>query len=59
MDLVDGVKIAKIAKVREKISDGEQEFDNVEDALKENNSSETAEEALEDGISEENTSEDE
>ncbi len=59
MDLVDGVKIAKIAKVREKISDGEQEFDNVEDALKENNSSGTAEEALEDGISEENTSEDE
>nr|WP_304956085.1 DNA gyrase subunit A [uncultured Acetatifactor sp.] len=59
MDLEDGVKIAKIAKVREKISDGEQEFDNVEDALKENNSSETAEEALEDGISEENTSEDE
>ena len=59
MDLVDGVKIAKIAKVREKISDGEQEFDNVEEALKENNSSETAEEALEDGISEENTSEDE
>ena len=33
MDLEDGVKIAKIAKVREKISDGEQEFDNLEEAM--------------------------
>ncbi len=35
MDLEDGVRIAKIAKVREKISDGEQEFDNLEDAMEE------------------------
>ncbi len=33
MDLEDGVKIAKIAKVREKVSNGEQEFDNLEDAM--------------------------
>ena len=33
MDLEDGIKIAKIAKVREKISNGEQEFDNLEDAI--------------------------
>ena len=28
----DKIKVAKIAKVREKVSDGEQEFDNPEDA---------------------------
>ena len=33
MDLEEGVRIAKIAKVRERISDGEQEFDNLEDAM--------------------------
>ena len=33
MDLEDGVRIAKIAKVREKISDGEQEFDELEDVV--------------------------
>lgn len=33
IDLDDGVKVAKIAKVREKISDGEQEYDNIEDAM--------------------------
>ena len=32
MNLKEGVKIAQIAKVREKISDGNQEFDNIEDA---------------------------
>lgn len=32
MNLSEGVTIAQIAKVREKISDGNQEFDNVEDA---------------------------
>ena len=32
MNLDDGVKIAKIAKVREKLSDGDQEFETVEDA---------------------------
>ena len=31
MDLEEGVKIAKIAKVREKVSDGEQELDNGEE----------------------------
>ncbi len=33
MNLDEGVKIAQIAKVRERISNGEQEFDNVEDAM--------------------------
>ena len=33
MDLEEGVKIARIAKVREKVSNGEQEFDNLEDAM--------------------------
>ena len=33
MDLEEGIRIAKIAKVRERISDGEQEFDNPEDAM--------------------------
>ena len=33
IDMEEGVKIAKIAKVREKVSDGEQEFDNPEDAM--------------------------
>ena len=32
MNLSDGVKIAKIAKVREKLSDGDQEFESIEDA---------------------------
>ncbi len=32
MNLDEGVKIAKIAKVREKLSDGDQEFETVEDA---------------------------
>jgi len=33
INLSDGVKVAKIAKVREKVSDGKQEFSNVEDAM--------------------------
>ncbi len=33
INLDKGVKVAKIAKVREKISNGDQEFDNVEDAM--------------------------
>ena len=33
MDLEEGVKIAGIAKVREKLYNGEQEFDNLEDAM--------------------------
>ena len=28
-----GIKVAQIAKVREKVSNGDQEFDNLEDAL--------------------------
>ena len=33
LDLEKGVKVAKIAKVGEKVSNGDQEFDNVDDAL--------------------------
>ena len=33
INLGTGIKVAQIAKVREKISNGEQEFDNIEDAL--------------------------
>ena len=32
MNLEDGVTIAKIAKVREKISDGTNEYDSIEEA---------------------------
>lgn len=35
IDLEKGIKVAKIAKVREKVSDGEQEFENLEDAMEE------------------------
>ena len=35
MNLEEDVKIAKIAKVREKISDGNQEFENIDDAMEE------------------------
>lgn len=40
MDLEEGVKIAKIAKVRENVSNGEQEFENLEDAMEEAQNSE-------------------
>lgn len=33
INLDDNVKVAKIAKVREKLSDGNQEFENIEDAM--------------------------
>ena len=33
INLDDDVKVAKIAKVREKLSDGNQEFENIEDAM--------------------------
>ncbi len=33
IDLDEGVKVAQIAKVREKISNGDQEFENVDDAV--------------------------
>lgn len=35
MNLEEDVKVAKIAKVREKVSDGSQEFENIDDALEE------------------------
>lgn len=35
INLDDGVKVAKIAKVREKVSNGEQEFENLDDAMEE------------------------
>ena len=35
INLDEGVTVAQIAKVREKISDGNQEFDNMEDAMEE------------------------
>ena len=49
MDLENGVKIAKIAKVREKISNGEQEFEDIDDAMEEI----PAEEIMKYGIEEE------
>ena len=33
MNLEEDVKVAKIAKVREKVSDGNQEFENIDDAM--------------------------
>ena len=33
INLDEGVKVAKIAKVREKISNGDEEFENIEDAM--------------------------
>lgn len=53
MDLEDGVRIAKIAKVREKISDGEQEFDDLEDTEAVEDVSEEGESREETGKSEE------
>ncbi len=35
MNLEEDVKVAKIAKVREKVSDGSQEFENIDDAMEE------------------------
>ena len=35
INLDEGVKVAKIAKVREKISNGEEEFENIDDAMEE------------------------
>ena len=35
INLEKGIRVAQIAKVREKLSNGEQEFDNVEDAMEE------------------------
>ena len=35
INLDEGMKVAKIAKVREKISNGEEEFENIDDAMEE------------------------
>ena len=35
INLDEGTKVAKIAKVREKISNGEEEFENIDDAMEE------------------------
>ncbi len=35
INLDEGVKVAKIAKVRERVSDGDKEYDNLEDAMEE------------------------
>ena len=58
MDLENGVKIAKIAKVREKISNGEQEFDDIEDAMEDIPAEEIMEDDIE-GLAEEDISEQE
>ena len=47
MDLENGVKIAKIAKVREKISNGEQEFEDIDDAMEDIPAEEIIEYAIE------------
>ncbi len=52
MNLDDGVKVAQIAKVREKISNGDQEFSNVEDAI------ENISESLDEGFASETVTED-
>ena len=60
MDLDNGVKIAKIAKVREKISNGDQEFDNVDDAMEEIPKEEAIEDSMkvEEILEEEDSTED-
>ena len=35
INLDEGVKVAQIAKVREKLSNGDHEFDNLEEAMEE------------------------
>ena len=46
MNLKEGIKVAKIAKVREKVSNGDQEFDNVEDAMEDISEDEIYEEEV-------------
>ena len=59
MDLDDGVKIAKIAKVRERISNGDQEFDNIEDAMEDIPEEKSLEEIIEEENRNRNVSEEE
>lgn len=55
INLDKDVKVAQIAKVREKISNGDQEFDNVDDALEEMPEEETELEAFEEDTDKEIT----
>ncbi|MFQ8702673.1 MAG: DNA gyrase C-terminal beta-propeller domain-containing protein [Eisenbergiella sp.] len=59
INLDDGVTVAQIAKVREKVSDGNQEFDDVDEAAEEIEAEEQAEEAQEHVTMPEETEEDE
>ena len=59
INLDDGVTVAQIAKVREKVSDGNQEFDDVDEAAEEIEAEEQAEEAQEHVTIPEETEEDE
>lgn len=59
INLDDGVTVAQIAKVREKVSDGNQEFDDVDEAVEEIEAEEQAEEAQEHVTMPEETEEDE
>jgi len=59
INLHDGVTVAQIAKVREKVSDGNQEFDDVDEAAEEIEAEEQAEEAQEHVTMPEETEEDE
>ena len=58
INLDEGVKVAQIAKVREKVSDGSREFEQPEDAMEEIGLEETdgdeltEEELIEEGLSE-------
>ena len=64
INLDEGVKVAQIAKVREKVSDGSREFEQPEDAMEEiepeeNDSDDmTEEELIEEGLSEAGEDED-
>ena len=55
INLDKDVKVAQIAKVREKISNGDQEFDNVDDALEEMPEEETELDAFEEDADKEIT----
>ena len=59
INLDDGVTVAQIAKVREKVSDGNQEFDDVDEVAEEIEAEEQAEEAQEHVTMPEETEEDE
>ena len=64
INLDEGVKVAQIAKVREKVSDGSREFEQPEDAMEEiepeenNGDGKTEEELIEEGLSEAGADED-